>query len=181
MSKIIYLVRHCQAEGQKFDADLTPKGIEQSLLLSEFFVNKNIDMIISSPYKRAIKSATPFAQTISKEIFKDDRLSERVLSSKDHSNWYEMLEDSFTELDLCYPGGESSKQAMNRGITVIEDVLTCSSNHIMLVTHGNLMALMIKHFQPSFGFKQWHQLSNPDVYSLVFEDNIPKIQRLWID
>ncbi len=50
-------------------------------------------MIISSPYKRAIKSATPFAQTISKEIIKDERLSERVLSSKDHSNWLEMLED----------------------------------------------------------------------------------------
>ena len=76
MSKIIYLVRHCQAEGQKIDADLTPKGIEQALLLSEYFLNKNIDMIISSPYKRAIKSATPFAQTISKEIIKDERLSE---------------------------------------------------------------------------------------------------------
>ena len=37
MLKKIYVIRHCEAEGQSPEAQLTDRGLEQALDLSEFF------------------------------------------------------------------------------------------------------------------------------------------------
>jgi broad specificity phosphatase PhoE len=36
----------------------------------------------------------------------------------------------------------------------------------LLVTHGNLMALLLKNFDDRIGFAEWQQLTNPDVYRI---------------
>jgi len=90
-----------------------------------------------------------------------------------------MLENSFQDLNICYEGGESSLQAMNRAMGVIEDALKGSAKNIVVATHGNLMSLILKHFDPSFGFEEWKSLSNPDVYCLKFEDDTSQIDRIW--
>lgn len=179
MFKTIYLVRHCKAEGQGFDAQLTPTGISQSEMLTEFLLDKQIDSIVSSPFERAIQSIKPLANRIDLQIKEDERLSERVLSSEDRENWLEMLEHSFNDLDICYDGGESSRQATNRAVEVIEEILKGSANNIVIATHGNLMSLILKHFDQSFGFEEWKALSNPDVFCLKFDGAIPQISRIW--
>lgn len=45
----MYVVRHCKAEGQTSDALLTAKGIEEADKFTDFFFNKKIEYIISSP------------------------------------------------------------------------------------------------------------------------------------
>ncbi|MBS4175099.1 histidine phosphatase family protein [Bacillus sp. FJAT-49736] len=179
MFKTIYLVRHCKAEGQSSDVPLTALGFQQAKMLAEFFQDKQIDLIISSPFTRAIQSIEPLANSSDLQIKEDERLSERVLSSEDCENWMEMLEDSFHDLDICYEGGESSRIAMNRATQVIEDVLIDSASNILIVTHGNLMSLMLKHYDQSFGFEEWKALSNPDVYCLKFDGAAPQISRIW--
>lgn len=179
MDKIIYLVRHCQAEGQSSDAELTPDGMKQSELLTEFLLEKQIDSIVSSPFKRAVDSIKPLAKSLYLHIHEDNRLAERVLSSLEREDWLDMLENSFQDLNICYEGGESSLQAMNRAIRVIEDALKGSKNNIVIATHGNLMSLILKHFEPSFGFAEWKSLSNPDVYCLKFKGDTPQINRIW--
>lgn len=54
MKKKIYIVRHCEAQGQPSESQLTEKGFNQAKYLSEFFSNIKIDRIISSPFLRAI-------------------------------------------------------------------------------------------------------------------------------
>jgi len=179
MFKTIYLVRHCKAEGQAFDAQLTSIGKSQSEVLTEFLLDKQIDMIISSPFKRAIQTIQPLAARLGSTIKEENRLSERVLSSSDHEDWLKMIELSFKDLDICYEGGESSRHAMDRAIGVIEDVLKGTANNIVIATHGNLMSLILKHYDPSFGFDEWKSLSNPDVYCLKFEGDSPQIFRIW--
>lgn len=34
----------------------------------------------------------------------------------------------------------------------------------MVVTHGNLMTLLLRYFDERFGFEAWAALTNPDVY-----------------
>ncbi|WP_332888779.1 histidine phosphatase family protein [Paenibacillus selenitireducens] len=55
----IYIVRHCKAEGQSPDANLTDEGYIQAERLAEFLHHKNIESIISSPYVRAVQSIFP--------------------------------------------------------------------------------------------------------------------------
>ncbi|WP_010098249.1 histidine phosphatase family protein [Ornithinibacillus scapharcae] len=91
MRKKLYLVRHCEAEGQAFGADLTKVGHRQALELEEFFSDVGIEKIVSSPFKRAVDSIYPLATTRNLEIQIDKRLSERVLSTMDLPDWQDKL------------------------------------------------------------------------------------------
>jgi 2,3-bisphosphoglycerate-dependent phosphoglycerate mutase len=179
MEKRIYLVRHCEAEGQKFEASLTEKGIYQAGKLAEFFSAIELDQVISSPFHRAIQSVNPLVREKGIELRVDDRLSERILSSIHFDDWQVKLEASFEDLDVTFHGGESSRQAMVRGLRVVEDVCQGSTKNTLIATHGNLMALMIKHFMPSFGFEDWKALKNPDVYLLEYRETDRAVYHLW--
>lgn len=179
MGKRIYLVRHCQAEGQEFDAPLTETGKKQAEKLAKFFSTIDLDSVISSPYHRAIQSVTPLTRQKELELKLDDRLSERVLSAINLDDWQEKLETSFQDLDVTYQGGESSREAMARGLHVLEEVCQGSSENILIATHGNLMALMISHFSPGFGFDGWKTLQNPDVYLIEIDSKKSTVDHLW--
>ncbi|MFX3674986.1 MAG: histidine phosphatase family protein [Paenisporosarcina sp.] len=173
--KTIYLVRHCAATGQSHEAELTDLGNEQAYELTSFFKNKTINHIISSPFLRAQDSIKPTAHEKNLPIQIDKRLSERTLSTNDLPNWLELLEQTFRDFDLKLSGGESSREATARAIEVVKE----TPDNSLLVTHGNLMSLVLKHFDDSFGFEEWKSLSNPDVYKLTFEQNESKISRVW--
>lgn len=175
--KTLYIVRHCKAEGQEADATRTLEGVAQSNCLADLLARANIERIISSPYIRAIQSITPLAQRLNLAVELDIRLVERVLCSDSRPDWQEHLFASFSDLDLCLEGGESSREAMQRAVAVITDIQRHAAQSTLLVTHGNLMALLLKHFDNSIGFAEWRALSNPDVYRV----NLPQrfsIQRL---
>lgn len=173
--KTIYLVRHCSATGQAPNAELTSIGFQQTQALVSFFENKEVKHIISSPYLRAKQSITPTAICTQLEIQTDSRLAERILSDIDLPDWMTQLEQTFTDMDLVLPGGESSREATARAVEVIKEV----PNHSILVTHGNLMSLVLKHFDDAYGFHEWKSLSNPDVYMLTIDHTISNIERVW--
>ena len=173
--KTIYLVRHCSATGQAPNADLTAIGFQQAQDLVSFFENKEVEHIISSPYLRTIQSITPTALCKQLKIQTDSRLAERILSDIDLPDWMTQLEKTFSDMDLRLPGGESSREATARGVEVIMQM----PNQSILVTHGNLMSLILKHFDDSYGFQEWKSLSNPDVFTLDFDHSISNIERVW--
>ncbi len=45
--KQLYLIRHCEAEGQAPEADLTPKDVEQARALALFLTDYYIDHVLS--------------------------------------------------------------------------------------------------------------------------------------
>lgn len=89
--KKVYIIRHCEAEGQLSEAHLIDKGFKQAIEISNFFAEINIDRIISSPYKRAIQSIQPLATRLNLEIEINRKLTERVLSTESLSDWLDKL------------------------------------------------------------------------------------------
>lgn len=182
--KRIYLVRHCRAAGQEPEAALTAEGERQAELLADFFAETAVDRIVSSPYVRAVASIRPFAQRAGITIETDSRLRERVLSTEELPDWMKKLEKSFADLDAKLPGGESSREAMERGMAVIRECLERPEAAVIVVTHGNLMALILKAFDDRYGYEEWRSLANPDVYVLRVTDGKDDagetiIRRLW--
>ncbi|PSL34374.1 2,3-bisphosphoglycerate-dependent phosphoglycerate mutase [Planomicrobium soli] len=175
MEKTVYLVRHCKATGQSPDAPLTKEGKEQAHALVRFFTGREIHHIISSPFVRAVQSVEPLAEYLEMPVEIDDRLAERVLSTQDLPDWLERLEESFGNLDLKLADGESGKEAMQRGAAVLET----APDQCILVTHGNMMGLLLKQIDIDFGFEEWMKLSNPDVYEVKITGENKKINRLW--
>ncbi|SDZ31304.1 Histidine phosphatase superfamily (branch 1) [Bacillus sp. 166amftsu] len=93
-------------------------------------------------------------------------------------DWIHKLEYTFTNIDIAFSGGESTKQAMERAISLINDILKQEHHVTLLVTHGNLLTLILKHFDERFGFNEWKNLSNPDVYEITISEQTT-IHRLW--
>lgn len=162
--KTIYLVRHCQAQGQAPEAPLTKDGEAQAQRLIATLSGAAIERIVSSPYVRASASVAPLAAHLGLPIEQDPRLVERVLCAGHLPEWKQQLERSFDDFEFCLEGGESSRAAMERAVAVIEDIRRHPACVTLIATHGNLMTLLLKHFDDRFGFAEWQTLRNPDVY-----------------
>lgn len=179
--KKIYLIRHCEAQGQPAEAPLTNKGHTQAIALSEFFRDIPINRIISSPFVRTIQSIEPLAKRLNLEIETNDLLTERVLSSENLSDWLEKLSATFDDFDLKFEGGESSYDAVHRIVSVVEEAMINGAQNTIIVTHGNLLSLLLNHYNNEFGFDDWRNLRNPDVFLLKKEDDNLSYERLIID
>lgn len=179
MEKSIYLIRHCEAEGQSPDAPLTEKGFAQANELSDFLSAIKVDRVISSPFLRAIQTIKPFAENKNIEIEMDSRLTERILSSTLFPDWMDKLEATFNDMNVKYEGGESSHEAMNRIVEVANHILSSDSENTIIVAHGVILSLLLNRYDKNFGFEQWKNLSNPDVYVLRTSKNDAHYQRLW--
>lgn len=179
--KRIYLVRHCKAAGQEPEASLTAEGERQAERLADFLAGRKVDRIVSSPFERAVASVRPYADMAGIAIETDERLAERVLSAEPLPDWMERLKASFDDLDAKWPGGESSREAMARGYGVIRECWSRPETNTVVVTHGNLMALILKACHDRYGYEDWSSLTNPDVYELVKADGEGEImiRRVW--
>ena len=69
---------------------------------------------------------------------------------------------------------------MARGRAVLDALLARPARAPVVVTHGNLMALILRSFKPQFGFQTWEGLSNPDVYCIAVHGERVEISRTWI-
>lgn len=178
MARLI-VIRHCKATGQEADAWLTETGIEEAQQLATFLESFSIQRIITSPFTRAIETITPYAIKHGLQVEVDDRLQERTLSTENMEDWLDKLEQTYIDLDLKFAGGESSNEAMKRVNEVVNELIK-EEGDIVLVTHGNLMSLLLHHISPTFGFREWAQLSNPDVY-IVEQLNGQQLhfKRIW--
>jgi 2,3-bisphosphoglycerate-dependent phosphoglycerate mutase len=162
MNKVIYLVRHCEATGQGADARLTGEGVEQAEGLSEFLSGAGVGRIVSSPFVRAVDSIRPLADRLNIEIELDERLIEAPLSTIDHSDWLDKLRATFSDFELACEGGESSRAATLRAIAAVNEA--SGEQTAVVVTHGRLLTLILKHFDPKYGFEEWQRLTTPDVF-----------------
>ena len=178
MNQVLYLVRHCQATGQEPDAPLTEIGHQQAIALADRLAEVPIGRIISSPFVRAYQSIIPLSERLGLAVEVDERLIERVLSPVPLDNWRERLAETFVDLDLSFQGGESSRIAMMRGVAAVNLVLEQTTEPTVLVTHGNLMTLILKHFDAQIGYAVWDNLQNPDVYCVTFNSEGTGVERL---
>jgi 2,3-bisphosphoglycerate-dependent phosphoglycerate mutase len=175
----IVLVRHAAATGQDANAPLTIEGQCQAGKLADLLLQFQIQRVISSPSVRAIESVRPFCDRADIRLETDDRLVERVLSARDLPEWRDHLRRSFDDLDYCLEDGESSLTAQARGISAVRSALALNARCV-LVTHGNMLALILRSIDPTVGFDVWSRLSNPDVFVLDVENGRPReFSRVW--
>jgi 2,3-bisphosphoglycerate-dependent phosphoglycerate mutase len=179
MHKTLYVIRHCKATGQQPEAELSTEGTVQAKTLAHFLSESKIERIVSSPFLRAIQSIEPLARSLNLEIETDERLIERILGDTSPSMWLPCLRETFTNLDLSFPGGESSRTAQMRAVSVLQDILDSKSQITALVSHGNLNTLLLNHFDKTIGFSTWEQMTNPDVFRVNLSASGTTIEPIW--
>lgn len=92
----------------------------------------------------------------------------------------DILEQTYENYDLKLDGGESSNEAVERGMNVVREMIARPEESICVVTHGALLSLLFRQFNKAFGFEDWKKLSNPDVYKLEILGDQTVIERVWV-
>jgi 2,3-bisphosphoglycerate-dependent phosphoglycerate mutase len=165
----IYLVRHAHA---KWSADenrpLSQRGLHDAERLADLLARYPIGRLTSSPYRRAVQTIQPLAERLSLSIEMEDRFRERRLGDFGALSFQEAVERTWSELDFSFPDGESNANARARGVQALDDHTSRAGAYgIVISTHGNLLALILNHFEPSIGYPFWTSLTMPDVYRLA--------------
>ncbi len=176
----LILIRHCQATGQEPATPLTEAGLRQAESLRDFLAGWPIDAVAASEYRRARQTANPLAAARGLDVRVDARLNERKLSEKPIVHWREVVRDSFEDPDLRGPGGESAGEVSERAWAGLKDLLRSGGQLPAVVTHGNLLSLVLHSLDATFGYEGWERLSNPDVYLLESaEPGEFTFRRIW--
>lgn len=175
--KMIYLLRHCKATGQEYNAKLTSEGKESSIKLIPILSKLNINEIHCSPMTRAIDTVIPFAEKNKIHINTTEVLQERILSFDVIPDWKSHLEKTFLDFDYKLEMAESSNDALKRIFTFVKS-LENDKNHL-IVSHGNLLSLLINKYDKKFGFMESLKMENSDLFKLDLINE--KVEHLGID
>lgn len=197
-----YLVRHAHANWEPSEQrPLSTRGMLASAQVADVLAPYPISAIFSSPYRRAIQTVESFAQQQHIPITILPMLRERQLAGEPVDNFDEAIEMVWRDPHFAHPGGESNVVAQRRGVAVLEELRQrydqesdnsgndCinesddDANHIVLATHGNLLALILQHYDPAFGYGFWKSMTMPDIYRLGIDrrgnSRIERIEHMW--
>jgi len=169
----LFLVRHCQSTGGLPESALTERGGAASTHLADRLASFEPDAIYASPYARAIATVSPLATRLRTEIHVDDRLRERVRSSEEIADVDDYLQRSFVDENYQAIGGESLKQAADRGLAALADICKAGHGCAVVASHRTLIASILRSVDSRFGLADWRQMTTPDVFSLRFEKLLP--------
>ncbi len=142
----------------------------QAAQLAERLAELGITRIVSSPWRRAVDTVRPLAARLGLKIETDGRLTERVLSGADLTDWMTHLRSSFADDELALMGGESGTTARARIVRALADARD-PRGLTAVVTHGNLLALAL-----GLDFGGWATLCNPDVWTLDAEGRAARLE-----
>lgn len=184
----IYMVRHAESvhiHGEERSRGLTEKGLEYAKCIADVFADIQVDAVVSSPYRRAIQTVQYVAEQKELPIHEYENLRERSIIGQEYEEKWEVIlqaiEKSFDDKDYSLHGGETTNQAQERSIPVLERLLEqYSGKHVIIGTHGNIMTIMMNYYDSNYGFHFWKQTTMPDIYHLIFRDmKLSKVERIW--
>lgn len=186
MNTMIYMVRHAESpydEGTERTRELTPKGKADIEKVTELLIDEDIDMIIASPYARAILSVEGLARHLNLQVktFEDLREFDFGTEMIGFEELMASISEGFKSPDYFLPGAESNAECQKRAIAILESILNeHKGKKIAVGTHGLVMTLMMNYFDQAYDFDFLNQLSKPDIYKMEFEDlELKEVTRLW--
>lgn len=171
----VYFVRHAQPNTKNHDdltRELTEQGVADSFRIAAFFQETHIDAVYASPYKRAVDTVAPCAQ--SKELMIQLRADfrERKISDEWISGFQDYAQRQWADFDYSLPSGESLREVQRRNIAALQDLLTRHPNQSILIgTHGTALSTILQYYRPAFGYAAFQQLQPlmPCIFRLLFD------------
>ncbi len=152
----VILVRHAEPDYSEVDskgylgfgrdlAPLTIKGIEQANSVSQNDLFINAELVISSPYTRAIQTASIISKNLDLNLMVEVGFHERLPDVKNELKTKEEFQNSFKEYDF-YKGIYTDNKLhywenVEQQVTRIEHSLSkyAAYKKIIIVTHGEII------------------------------------------
>ncbi|MEC0244832.1 histidine phosphatase family protein [Paenibacillus chitinolyticus] len=179
----LYFVRHAHSiySTDELNRPLSERGKEDARKVTEILKNQRLDILISSPYKRALQTIEGLTGIVGIEIVIEEDFKERLLSEKPLNDFDIAIAKVWEEYSFSWEGGESNVVAQDRGVRALEKVLErYEGKNIAIGTHGNIMVLIMNYLDKRFDYTFWKRLSMPDIYKLSLDNRkLIDVRRIW--
>ena len=187
----IFFVRHGSTDSlekkisQPDDEPLNAKGLSQAQEVAHRFAKQPLDLIISSPHLRALQTA----QSISSDIlisplFAEVKKPNTVIGQPKDSPEVKSILTKIGEMysvdpSWHYSDEENFEDLKNRGLEALSFLQTQTKDNILVVSHGNFIALLLGLMmlgadypvKLSLKLKNFFRLSNTGVSTCNWIDN----------
>ena len=178
-----YLIRHADSPWSPDEQrPLSTRGLAQAAAVADVMTSgaASYDAIYSSTYRRAYETVFPLAQRLTLNIRMTNELCERRLAGAPVDNFLGAVAATWRDPTKALTGGESNADAQRRGVALIDRLRRrYPDGSLVLSTHGNLLALVLQHFDPTVDFDFWQGLTMPDIYVLQLDGADSEISRIW--
>jgi broad specificity phosphatase PhoE len=141
------------------DYSLTAKGLLQARQTAEFFRDKEIQGIFTSPLRRAVETVEIIAETLGLqavvvEDFREVNVGDLELEPVSAEGWafYGSVIDGWYSgnHDITFPGGEDYASLWNRMRSGVERVVAGrAGQNLVAVGHGGIFSFTLKDLCPS--------------------------------
>lgn len=156
--KKLYLLRHAQSEYNekgifqgRLDSDLTPLGFVQARLSALELEDKGIEVIYSSPQRRAYKTALTVADVLGLEVVVDERLREMSFGEYEGKHFWSLLEQEGARMRAWLsnpvknplPTQENMQDFEKRVSSFLKDLISSPYKAVLVVAHGGTLHAMV--------------------------------------
>ncbi|WP_022759436.1 histidine phosphatase family protein [Butyrivibrio fibrisolvens] len=158
----VFFVRHAEPNYDNHDdrsRELSPRGMEDRKKVTSFLADKNIDIVISSPFKRAVDTVQDFADKngLPVEIVEDFR--ERKVDSCWIEDFASFSKKQWSDFSYKLSDGECLKEVQDRNISALNNVLKqYSGKNIVVGSHGTSLSTIINFYDNSFGYDDFERI-----------------------
>lgn len=174
MQTEIYFVRHAEPDLQNHNdrlRELTAKGEEGARKVAQFLRDKEIDTVFSSPYRRAVQTVKPFAQSSFMPIVAVEDFRERAVSEAWIGDYDIFCKKQWEDFEYKLRGGESLSEVQSRVVKAWETILKeHKGENVVAGIHGTALAVLLNHLDPSFGYEQFRQMPMPWIVCMTLKE-----------
>lgn len=175
MKTNVFFVRHAQPDISIKDDMLRPlneKGIEDTKLVSKALKDKNLDLIFSSPYKRAVDTVKDLSKATGLEIGIIEDFRERKVTDGWIEDFKAYSRSQWEDFEYKLTNGECLREVQERNINALMQIIVNNpGKNVVVGTHGTAMSTIINYFNKDFGYDQFWSIIDkmPYIVCLTFE------------
>lgn len=158
----IYFVRHSEPDYNNHDdlaRPLTEKGEKDVELVSKFLEEKQIDIVLSSPYKRAIDTVKKCSDMINKKVIIVKDFKERKVGNCWIEDFNEFAMKQWNDFDYKLSDGECLREVQQRNINALKNILVNYENkNIVIGSHGTALSTIINYYDKAYVYKEFNEI-----------------------
>jgi 2,3-bisphosphoglycerate-dependent phosphoglycerate mutase len=171
----IYFIRHAEPNYENHDdmtRELSAKGIKDRELVTKFLMDKQIDAVVSSPFKRAIDTVRDFADKNGMDITVIADFRERRVDSCWIEDFTSFSKKQWEDFTYKLSDGECLAEVQARNIAALNKLLDdYQDQNVVVGSHGTALSTIINYYDKTFGYDGFHEIRHlmPWVVQFTFD------------
>ncbi|MFC3927973.1 histidine phosphatase family protein [Streptococcus caprae] len=164
MSTTVYFVRHAEPNYQNHDdaqRELTEKGLQVSIKVTEYLKDKGVHQIYSSPFKRAVDTIKHLSETLNLQIHQKEDFRERKIDNVWIEDFDSFVKQQWQNFAYKLKDGESLGEVQERQVRGLNELLVLHPNETIVVgSHGTALSTLINYYSPNFGLQEFQKIKS---------------------